>query len=278
MPNFFVAYFVAFSIFHINEGIVELPVIAKHMVQSLPELLMIKNSGIRSVSYNGVTWYISAMLLSMTVIYPLMRKFRNTFFFVIAPTMFLFVMGALFQNYGSLSNLDNWNGYILKGTVRGFADILGGCICWKVSVWLRQYRFSALGKALLTTAEWGAYLSSIVFIYGHKPSRYDYAVFLLFMIGVTITFSRTSFDDAVFKHKIFGWLGTYSLSLYLGHSCWRKYTNHIFPQTWGFQGKFALFLIASVFTSLFIMYISIFLRKIWEYAKPVMKELLFEGQ
>lgn len=276
MPNFFVAYFVAFSVFHVNEGITELPILAKHMVQSLPDLLMIKNSGIRSVSYNGVTWYISAMMLSMIVIYPLMRKFGNTFFFVIAPTMFLLIMGAFFQNYGSLSDLENWNGYILKGTLRAFADILGGCICWKAAAGLRQYRFSALGKAMLTAAEWSAYIISIVFIYGHGPSRYDYAVFLLFMIGVTITFSRTSYDGVVFRHKIFGWLGTYSLSLYLGHSCWRKYTDHIFPQALGFHGKLALFLTASVFTSLFIMYISIFLREIWKSIKPAVEELLFE--
>ncbi len=276
MPNFIIAYLIAFSVFHMNEGITELPILAKHMVQSLPDLLMIKNSGIRSVSYNGVTWYISAMMLAMTVIYPLVLKYQNTFFFVMAPIMFLFIMGAFFQNYGSLSNLEEWNGYILKGTLRAFADILGGCICWKIAVWLRQYRFSALGKAILTIVEWSAYIISISFIYGNEPSKFDYAVFFLFMIGVTITYSCVSYDDVIFKHKIFGWLGTYSLSLYLGHSCWRKYTDHIFPQTWDFSGKLMLFLIVSAFTSLFIMCASIFLRKIWTCIKPAVKELLFE--
>lgn len=276
MPNFYIAYLIAFLVFHINSGTNSVYYFVISGIQSIPELLLIKNSGIRAVSYNGVTWYLSAMILSMVIIYPLIRRLKNTFYYIIAPISFLFIMGNLFQNYGSLSNLENWNGFMLKGTIRGFADILGGCICYKISLWISKYNFTKLGKIMLTMIEWGCYFIVICLIYSNKPSGYDFFIFLLLMIGTIITFSNVSFDSYIFQNSIFGWLGKFSFSLYLGHSYWRLYNSNIFPENYTFYDKLAMYLVLSVITSLFIMYVSIFLKDVWNRKKYIIKHLLVE--
>lgn len=264
LPNFIIAYIIAFAVYHYNAGITSIRTMGENLIHTLPDLLLIKNSGIKAFSYNGVTWYLSAMILGMAVLYPLIRKFKDTFFCIIAPLGFLSLMGYLFQNFGSLSNLEQWNGFMMKGTIRAIADMLGGCICYFFAVKLKQYKFTPPAKFLFTALEWGCYLFSILFIFDHKSSRYDYFIFLLFMIGVTITYAQISYDSIIFKHRFFGWLGTYSLSLYLGHSYWRKYNSNIFPKHWDFNNKLTAYLILSVVTSLFIMYTSIGLRKFWK--------------
>ena len=276
MPNYFVAYAIAFAVFHWNSGSFAPRTLLVHAVQSLPDLLLIKNSGIRAISYNGVTWYLSAMLLCMLVLYPLARKYRDVFLCIIAPSAFLFIMGNLFQRYGELSTLEYWEGHFMKGTVRAAGDLLGGCLCYKAACSLRRYSFTSLGKLLLTLAEWGCYGVSILYIYGHPASRYDYLILLLFMVGVTITYANVSWDKAIFRHRIFGWLGQYSLSLYLGHSCWRKYTANLFPAAWGFEPRLWAYIGLSLLTGLFILYVSLWLRRLWKRWGPSLRKMVIQ--
>ena len=189
MPNFIIAYFIAFIVYHFNAGISDPAVYVLHIIESLPDLFLIKNSGIKEISYNGPSWYLSAMLLSMIIIYPMIKKYNNSFYYIFAPLVFLFIMGNFYQNYGSLSNLEKWNGWILNGTLRGFTDLLGGCLCYKASMKLRSYRFSNFGKIILTIIEYFMFIISIILLYYNKSSGCDFFIFLLFMIGLTITFS-----------------------------------------------------------------------------------------
>ena len=185
-------------------------------------------------------------------------------------------MGNLFQNYGELSTLEYWDGHFMKGTLRATGDILGGCFCYKAGEYLRRFTFTTLGKTLFTIIEWSCYLASIAYIYAHPSSKYDYFILLLFMIGVTITYADVSLDRSLFRHKIFPWLGNYSFSLYLGHSCWRKYTGNIFPKTWQFEQRLAAYIVISMLTGLFILYASLWLRQVWTCAKPGIQKMLIE--
>ena len=275
MPNFVIAQIIAFIVYHVNAADVTIKMLCVDAITSLPELLLIKNCGVRSYSFNGVTWYLSAMILGMVLLYPLVRKYKDTFFYIIAPLGFLGLMGYMFQTYGSLSNLEHWNGFMLNGTMRAIADMLGGCICYTIATHLKKFEFAPVLRVFFTFMEWGCYIVSIVFVYDHHPSQYDYFIFLLFMIGVTITYSQISYDERIFKHRIFGWLGTYSLSLYLGHSYWRAYNDNIFPAYWDFNDKLTAFLILAFTTGLFIMYTSIGLRKLWgKYGPTITSKLI----
>lgn len=259
MPNYLIAYVLAFIVYHYNASITEWNRICINAIKSLPELLLIKNSGVRFASYNGPTWYISAMILNMLVLYPLIRKFKDSFY-IIALVLILFILGAFFQTYGTFSDLEDWNGWILKGTVRGTAGLCAGCLCYKIAMILRRKKWTTFAKSMFMLIEWECYIIAIIFCCKYASSRIDYLIFFLFMIGVTITYSNISFDKTLFQSRIFCWLGSFSFSLYLSHSCWREFTSNIYPQQWGFTERLICYLLAAVWSGLFVHYLSILLR------------------
>lgn len=259
MPNVIIAYFLMFVVYHYNAGISDLNQIVVNAVKSIPDILLIKNSGIRFPSYNGPMWYLSAMLLNMLVIYPLLRKLKDSFY-AFALFLVLFILGNFYQHFGTLSDLESWNGWILKGTLRGTVGLLAGCICYKASLALNRNKYTKLGKICFTFIEWSCYITTIVLSCIYPSSRLDYLIFMLFMIGITITYSNVSFDDVIFDFKIFHWLGIFSFSLYLSHSCWREFTDNIYPGYWLFREKLAYYLVAAVWSALLVHYTSNFLR------------------
>lgn len=261
MPNVIVAYFIMFIVYHYNAGITDVSKVFVNAVKSLPDIFLIKNSGIRFPSYNGPTWYLSAMLLNMIVLYPLLRKLKDTFY-VFALAAMLFILGNFFQQFGTLSDLESWNGWILKGTIRGTAGLLAGCLCYKVSCLLSKSEYTTIGKSIFMIIEWGSYITAIILSCMYWPSRLDYFIFLLFMVGITITYANVSFDANIFRSDVFKWLGTFSFSLYLGHSCWREFTYNIYPIYWGFGERLECYLLAAIWSSLLIHYISLILREL----------------
>lgn len=263
MPNVIVAYLIMFTLYHYNAGITDVSKLILNFAKSIPEFLLIKNSGIRFPSYNGPTWYLSAMLLNMLVIYPLIRKLKDSFY-ILALILMLFILGNFFQTYGTLSDLESWNGFILKGTIRGTAGLLAGCICYKISNFLCSVEYTRLGKASFMCLEWGCYLLSITLSCIYPPSRLDYFIFLLFMVGVTITYSNISYDSVVFRSWIFHWLGIFSFSLYLGHSAWREFTYNIYPKGFSFKELLVCYLVAATWSGLMVHYISEYIRDLKE--------------
>lgn len=276
MPNVIVGYAIAFIVFHYNGGETSLRTMGTHLAQSLPDIFLLKQTGIKIISYNGVTWYLSAMLLTMAILYPMLRKWKETFFYIIAPLGFLLIMGYLFQTHGSLSNLEEWNGWTFNGNLRAMADILGGVICYQAVCWLGRFSFKKLMKVLFTVLEWACYIGVIWYTFDHKPGQADYLLFFFLMVGVTVTVSKVSYSPCIFRHKFFGWLGKYSFSLYLGHSCWRKYISNIYPDSWGFEQKLAAYLVLAALTGLVIMYVSLGLRALWKKVRPKVVSLLIE--
>lgn len=130
-PNVYIAWLISFSLVHIFTQRKDIMKICLDFIKALPELLLISHSGISWKHYNIPMWYLSVMLISVTIIFPLMLKYKDVFFYIIAPIVFLALMGYLFQTYGEMSTPFIWTGYAYKGMLRGFAGIVGGVFAIK---------------------------------------------------------------------------------------------------------------------------------------------------
>lgn len=51
------------------------------------DFLMLRMAGFKTAGFMGNTWYISAMLITMVLIYPQIKKFDNNYFYLIAPIL-----------------------------------------------------------------------------------------------------------------------------------------------------------------------------------------------
>ena len=216
------------------------------------EPLFLWISGIGKVTVNAPTWYISAMLVSMLILYPMLLKNFDLFTRVIAPALAIFLIGWIAKETGTLSVPATWLGLCYKGLIRGIAEMSLGCVCFVVCQWLMQLRLKTAGKILLSVIEWACYIIAIG-ICVHFGVDFGYLLVAVLAIGITISFSNQSATAALFHSPIFPFLGQFSLTIYLIHYPIRMVFMHIKPNLayWPQMGLF--FLITFVIGLLYLL-------------------------
>lgn len=263
MPNYYVGFVIAFIV--INRNVRSISTLIYRLGDSIWEILFLLNSGLRPIRrvYNGPVWYLSAMLLAMCVIWPIMRKYKKTFFYVIAPVGTVFLMGITYQNWRSFAGASVWRDYIFKGTVRAFMGLLLGCVVYQVSEYLKKQDFTLLSKILFSIVEFLGYAGIFIISFYRNRDKADWLLFFILSICITITVSNVSIWADWFNHPLFNWLGIFSYSLYLGHGYWSNCMISLFP-TLNYWTRIPYYLLLSFATGLFIHYVSLGLRRLWK--------------
>ncbi|SCW54845.1 Peptidoglycan/LPS O-acetylase OafA/YrhL, contains acyltransferase and SGNH-hydrolase domains [Ruminococcaceae bacterium YRB3002] len=189
--------------------------VIKNMIDSVPAFFLIQMAGFKGFSPNHVSWYLSVMLISMMIIYPVARRFYSTFVRVIAPTAALLILGFLFFRYGSLTGVMVRCGIFYKSMLRGFAEILAGMTCYEIAVWFKAKKLSKTGRLLVTLTGIILLAASGVYIMHTLPARYEFffvPVSALFMI---IAYSEQGLLYRLFDNRISVFLGKMTLPMYL---------------------------------------------------------------
>lgn len=273
LPNVYVAWGIAFVIEHVGQW--DLRLMLQHLIRSIWELLLLTKSGLGDYVVNGATWYLSAMILSMLLIYPLMKKYKDTFFYIMAPIGFIFLMGITYQNYGGLSSPHTWEGLFYKGMIRAFMEILLGCICFKIGTCFSGISFTKFGRMCVSLVEYGIYILVISYLCFCTPSKYGWTIILLLGVAIALSYSKTGILAEYLNNNLFSWLGKYSFSLYLGHGFLAYKMNYFFPQLTYWE-KLPIYFALSVVSGGMIMYLSIVLRKYWKQNGDCIKRLFIE--
>lgn len=187
----------------------------------LTELLLVNWSGVDPLRVNGPTWYLSAMVLSMLILYPLLLRFGKTFSRLVCPLMALFLLGYLYQNYHQFRTPDAWDGFFYKGMIRAFAEISLGVFCAEICEWLGRARLTKLSKVLLSVLEYGALIGII--LYANREQWWDMDVpsLLLMSAAVVIAGGNFSVTSGFWNRlKVTSKLSKAALLLYLNHFYW----------------------------------------------------------
>ena len=195
--------------------------VVKTVYTGIPELLLLKSTGTVKVLINSPMWYLSAMVLSMAVAYPLILKYQDFFKKIAAPLVAFTLLGYLYQKYGHFRGPENWDGLFLKGTVRGFAEILLGVFCHEIGKGVSKVRFTALSRLLFTVLEYGSLI--LIIIYSNTKTYWDMDVptVLLFCVSIIIICNNLSLLSGFWnKLRITPYLGKFSLMLYINHIYW----------------------------------------------------------
>ena len=273
LPNYYVAWILLFILLNIHSSI---KIIILNFIKAIPELLFIRMAGMPSQIYNGNTWYISAMLLSLLILYPIVRKNKEFFIKYIAPIIAIFGIGYISHNFSSILVIEQWSGFVYYGIIRGIAEICIGCIVYYLSQKLKKIKFTKIGKKLLTFIEFSLYILVIIFMCKCSLKSYCFVLLVLIMIPICITLSDTSHSKDIFCFKIFNWLGKYSYSLYLGQSIAysKPIGKYIFKSSFSYSKKIIIFFIAALICGLIVMYISKLVSYIWGKNKKKIMSLM----
>ena len=197
------------------------------IVKMIPNFLLLSMSGVQGTQVVMITWYISAMLIAMLVIYPLLRKYKDTYTLIIAPVTALLISGYFYNTVG-YNGFTKFEGVITHGILRAFVGLNIGCLVYMFAEYLKKKEFRPSVKRLLGIAELLLYLLAIFMMHdGGKTCVFYNNILLLFAISITA--SKQSAISGVFDNKVSKFLGEMSLFIYLCQSPARATVRYIFP-------------------------------------------------
>ena len=187
----------------------------RQIMNAIPNLFLIQKMGFDYRSVNGITWYISAMLIAMMILYPLCRRHYSFFVHVIGPFLGFALLGYIQNCYGTVSGVRTWTVIAFKCVLRAIAEISLGVVCFDLSRRLSGKVIEPPLRVLATVMECAGYLFVSAFAVFALPKKYEIICIALLAICITMTFSGLSYGKHLFDHDIFRFLGKASLPLYL---------------------------------------------------------------
>lgn len=164
---------------------------------------------------NAAWWYISAMLILLSILYPLAKKYRKKYITIVAPLILIFILLLIY--YFNI-DIDEHVFYVFSlknGCYKGIIYIILGNISYELSKCLRKVKTTNFQRKLFTITEILLYIILVINMYNSYLGKITVA--LLFTISVTITFSNISLTSNIFNNKIWNKLSNYGFYIYLTH-------------------------------------------------------------
>lgn len=276
-PYYIIAWLLGMIAQHLSNGVTAQQV-AKDAVRSVPAFLGLEMLGVPLYQANDPTWYISAMLVAMLVLFPLLYLFKDKFYGAIAPVIAVFGYSYLLASVGHFSTILPLNGGVVyTGLVRGFSGMALGCICYKISSILAEKKFSQYGTKLLTVMEIVSYAIALVLMNTQGWVRPDFYVVLSLAIAVTLTFSNKTYTTNFKLPLANGFWGKLSLAIYLADSPARALTVHLLPDAGRDARILPSLLILVCFSTIIMVFGNIIAEKIKTGAERIRAKCLCEG-
>ena len=185
------------------------------------EIVPLQIVGFRGWYTVGISWYLSAMLFSLAILYPLCRKYGEDFTLTIGIPISLFLYGFLSYKFGNLA-VHAWEeGIPVRiGMLRGFAGCLAGCVLYEFVQMISRWKLTNRMRWLAFVLEICGYMYFFYSVQYQAKSEYDYLlVFLLFVLlligisGISVVNPHVRYD----KSRV---LGTWSTLIVMNHFQW----------------------------------------------------------
>lgn len=205
--------------------------IVKRLLSQVWEPLLLYMAGFSSPGrpINGADWYLSTMIIAMLILYPICRKYFSMSTHVIMPAIAIFVFGYFCRVYGKTSGVLKVTALGYKGMIRAFAGIALGVSCYPIITALKNREYTKKQRIFLTAAETLLYLGIFGYMFRYSKKQFDIICLLMITVAFCITCMEKGCLDHLFSQKICGFLGKYSLLLYLSHHYIAEALGVLFP-------------------------------------------------
>lgn len=208
-------------------------------INNIPTALLIQMTGINPDGcVMGPSWYISAMMVAMAIIYPFCKKYYYSFTRYYAPLIGILILGFMQIKTGSLTDIFGVVGGVYKGLLRAITEILIGTSVFEISRMIKTSAWSEKpsNRIKLSIIETGCLLIIISFMVLSLKHIYQVYMVGAFSILIAIAFSGKSICNDRFDNKISAFLGSLSLPLYLSQRCaWNMIGNSVIEQPFSIQ-------------------------------------------
>ena len=202
---------------------------------------------------NGVTWYVSVLLLAGLFLYSLCKRFPDVSKELIIPLSIVIGLTYSYRNYSSLTS-DFYEGFYHHRFVRGFLEMGIGILLHdfseKYGTYLKNSFLQVMAFILLTFTIVASYT------WGGKM---EYLYLLFISIGVAISFNT----KLIVNSSVLAYLDKISYSLFLNHIIFRSYIMPKYFETLSVKMIMIYIIIVTVF-AICMFYISKILQRLFK--------------
>lgn len=189
-------------------------------IKLLPyDFLLLQNYGFQSPSIVGVVWYLTAMMLAVWLIYPIMRRFYKVFMYS-APFVSVTLMGIIIANCGTMDAPCTFLfGWVNTGFMRAISAITLGAFVYFLSEKIKKIQLKQSEKILVTILEIAGYVWVMDFIFTWKDENVYFDGIAVFMIAASflLTTSQQSLLWGKFDNTFCIFLGKITVPIFLSH-------------------------------------------------------------
>lgn len=248
----------------------------EHAISGLLNFIFAFSAGFPSDAffYLGYSWYISAMILCMLLLFPLLHKNRKMFNCIYAPLIVLFGMGLFAFKYRGVGFVSSKDWVLSNGILRASFGLSLGCLSYVAAEKLQSYNFTRFGEKLLSVLLLiGTAVVSYRIIFLDANSINDFLLIFLLAAIVTIAFSEKSAIHFSLGTRAGNFLGNFSYALYITSNCWSYLVARMFPD-WPYQKALIVYLVLAILCAFACMAVCFIIGKLFSKVKEPLKSLI----
>lgn len=186
------------------------------IMNSIFSLFLLQMSGLPMSKINNQTWYLSVMLISMFILYPIIRKKKDKYLNWYCPLIVIMGFGLFTKVFNNFNNLRNYKIFMYSGFLRGFLEINLGCLVYNISEKIKNLKFTKFQKVAFTIMELFGY-GFTFFIMNTINTKLDIFIALILANSILISFSRVSYLNKITDKINLKHMDKFSLSIYCNH-------------------------------------------------------------
>lgn len=213
----------------------------------LPELFQLGIFGYE-LSINSSWWYISAMIFSMALLFPIAIKYKDDYCKYIAPLIIVFTIGFIKMNNIIINDPVNISYFLRNGFYQALVFIPIGNVVYSIT---KSIKNTKINMNILSGIEIFLYIVLILNMHYYFMNRFLFVVLLA--LNIALTFSNRTFLSKIFKHSFWKKLGEYGFYIYLCNISIRTFMiREYLNKGFTYSELFIKFVILSCMTALFL--------------------------
>lgn len=177
-------------------------------------LLFIPNPRGKIISLYLITWYITAMLVVESILFPILIKYKKNYVYNFSFLLSFFILSYMMIKFGSITDPWDYATYSYKGIVRALLDINIGIMIYGILDRFKNIEFTDFSKFILTIFEIIGYLS-IFYISNLGIYKYDIIMLGIITFCLTITLSEKVYLCDFSNNKLFYYMEKLSIPIYI---------------------------------------------------------------
>ena len=177
-------------------------------------------------------WYISSMLLSMLVLYPVLRRHYNAYARFVGPVIGCALIAYIAIKTGNLAGNPKYMFFTTKHNIRAFAELSIGIACFEAGRWLSLKKVSKSMSILISLVAAGLYGLVLFYACTNIDRTYGALMCLMLAVAVTVSFSEKGYIGRRYikDSKLAVYLGSITLPIYLMQVAVIDWANYLFSE------------------------------------------------